>query len=149
MHVYAHFQCRSFGATLVCITRKALHISSLHVECEHHIWDTQACGAESTGVEPWHACTCLLHLLRINSLYHTMSVYMRMHKTLETLETLALRAWVSKPVSAFPRSYTLSYIPPLHGITYICIGTTNHLLHIELPLCCKQGPPAVYIHMYL
>ena len=149
MRVYARFQRCSFGTTLVRITRKALRISSLHVECEHHIWDTQARGAESTGAEPWRTCACLLHLLGINSLYHAMSVYMRMHKTLETLETLALRAWISKLVSAFPRSYTLPYIPPLHGITYICIGTTSHLLHMELPLCCKQGPPAVYIHMYL
>ena len=46
------------------------------------------------------ACTCLVHLHGINTLYHAVSVYTGMHKTLETLETLALRARVSKPVSA-------------------------------------------------
>ncbi len=40
-----------------------------------------------------------VHLHGINTLYHAVSVYMGMHKTLETLETLALRARVSKPVS--------------------------------------------------
>ena len=49
------------------------------------------------------ACTCLVHLHElhgINTLYHAVSVYTGMHKTLETIETLALRARVSKPVSA-------------------------------------------------
>ena len=41
-----------------------------------------------------------VHLHGINTLYHAVSVYTGMHKTLETLETLALRARVSKPVSA-------------------------------------------------
>ena len=41
-----------------------------------------------------------VHLHGINTLYHAGSVYTGMHKTLETLETLALRARVSKPVSA-------------------------------------------------
>ena len=59
-----------------------------------------------------------VHLHGINTLYHAVSVYTGMHKTLETLETLALRARVSKPVSAV---YTFPYIPPLHGITYIYI----------------------------
>ena len=49
-------------------------------------------------------------------LYRAVEVYTGMHKTLETLETLALRARVSKPVSA---SYAFPYRPPLHGITYI------------------------------
>ena len=40
-----------------------------------------------------------VHLHGINTLYHAVSVYTGMHKTLETLETLALRARVSKPVS--------------------------------------------------
>ena len=41
-----------------------------------------------------------VYLHGINTLYHAVSVYTGMHKTLETLETLALRARVSKPVSA-------------------------------------------------
>ena len=41
-----------------------------------------------------------VYLYGINTLYHVVSVYTGMHKTLETLETLALRARVSKPVSA-------------------------------------------------
>ena len=46
------------------------------------------------------ACTCLVHLHGINTLYLAVSVYSGMHKTLEAVETLALRARVSKPVSA-------------------------------------------------
>ena len=41
-----------------------------------------------------------VYLHGINTLYHAVSVYTGTHKTLETLETLALRARVSKPVSA-------------------------------------------------
>ena len=41
-----------------------------------------------------------VYLHGINTLYHAVPVYTGMHKTLETLETLALRARVSKPVSA-------------------------------------------------
>ena len=41
-----------------------------------------------------------VYLHGINTLYHAVSVYTGMHKTLETLETPALRARVSKPVSA-------------------------------------------------
>ena len=41
-----------------------------------------------------------VYLHGINTLYHAVSVYTGVHKTLETLETLALRARVSKPVSA-------------------------------------------------
>ena len=41
-----------------------------------------------------------VHVHGINTLYHAVSVYMGMHKTLETLETLALCTQVSKPVSA-------------------------------------------------
>ena len=41
-----------------------------------------------------------VYLHGINTLYHAVSVYTGMHKTLENLETLALRARVSKPVSA-------------------------------------------------
>ena len=38
-------------------------------------------------------CTCLVHPHGINTLYRAVSVYMGMHKTLETLETLALHVW--------------------------------------------------------
>ena len=42
----------------------------------------------------------VVHMYGINTLYHAVAIYTGMHKTLETLETLALRARVSKPVSA-------------------------------------------------
>ena len=45
-------------------------------------------------------CARAVHLHGINTLHHAVSVYTGMHKTLETLETLALRARISKPVSA-------------------------------------------------
>ena len=44
--------------------------------------------------------TCLVDLHGINTLYHAVSVYTGMHKTLKTLETLALRMQVSKPFFA-------------------------------------------------
>ena len=62
-----------------------------------------------------------VYLHGINTLYHAVSVYTGMHKTLETLETLALRARVSKPVSA------VLYIPVYTSTAwynlyvYICI----------------------------
>ena len=60
-----------------------------------------------------------VHLHGINTLYHAVSVYTGMHKTLETLETLALRARVSKPVSA------VLYIPVYTSTAwynlYVCV----------------------------
>ena len=67
------------------------------------------------------ACMCLVYLHGINTLYHTVSVYMGMHKTLEILETLALYVLVSKPVS------TVLYIPIYTDMawynlyTYVCL----------------------------
>ena len=59
-----------------------------------------------------------VHLHGINTLYHAMSVYTGMHKTLETLETLALYAWASKLVSM------VSYIP-------VYTSTACHNLYIK------------------
>ena len=67
------------------------HPSSRGIEYSYH-----AAGAM--------ACTCLVHLHGINTLYHAMSVYAGMYKTLEALETLALRTRVSKPVSTLIHS---------------------------------------------
>ena len=61
-----------------------------------------------------------VHLHGINTLYHAVSVYTGMHKTLETLETLALRARVSKPVSA---------------VLYIPVYTSTAWYNLYLLLC--------------
>ena len=68
-----------------------------------------------------------VHLHGINTLYHAVSVYTGMHKALETLETLALRARVSKPVSA------VLYIPVYTSTAWYNLyvnGAISHLLHL-------------------
>ena len=62
-----------------------------------------------------------VHLHGINTLYHAVSVYTGMHKTLETLETLALRARVSKPVSA------VLYIPVYTSTAWYNLYSPCHL----------------------
>ena len=67
-----------------------------------------------------------VHLHGINTLYHAVSVYTGMHKTLETLETLALRARVSKPVSA------VLYIP-----VYTSTAWYNLYVYSETNFPCR------------
>ena len=96
---YKHLMRRSLGTTVVRITRKASRVSRLLLY--------PGCPSPQ-GIEySYHAAGAMarvraraVHLHGINTLYHAVSVYTGMHKTLETIETLALRAWVSKPVSA-------------------------------------------------
>jgi len=78
------------------------------------------------------ACTCLVHLHGINTLYHAMLVCTRMHNTFETFGTLALCAWVSKLASA---------------VLYICVYTSttwynlySYYNYIAVLLVCYVEP---------
>ena len=77
-----------------------------------------------------------VHLHGINTLYHAVSVYTGMHKTLETLETLALRARVSKPVSAvlYIPVYTSTAWYNLYLYMQKCISQIVHILLLLLPI---------------
>ena len=96
----AHLTHHSLRTTVVRITRKASCVLFAHasypgrpspqgIEYSYHAAGAMVC-----------VRTRAVHLYGINTLYHAMSVYTGMHKTLETLETLALCTQVSKPVSA-------------------------------------------------
>ena len=116
--VCARFLPRSLEATVVRVARKSLARASYPgrpspqgIEYSYH-----AAGAMA------RVRARAVHLHSINTLYHAVSVYTGMQKTLETLETLALRARVSKPVSAvlYTPVYTSTawynlYLIPLHG----------------------------------
>ena len=87
-----------------------------------------------------------VHPHGINTLYHAVSVYTGMHKTLETLETLALRARVSKPVSAVlyipvytsTAWYNLYILPsPQGGMAYTALAA---------PLNVHANGLQIYIH---
>ena len=96
-----HLMRHSLGTTVVRITHKASARKSFarasYLGCP-----------SPQGIEySYHTAGAMarvraraVHLHGINTLYHAVSVYTGMHKTLETLETLALRARVSKPVPA-------------------------------------------------
>ena len=73
-----------------------------------------------------------VYLHGINTLYHALSVYTGMHKTLETLETLALRARVSKPVSAvlYIPVYTSTAWYNLYIYIYIYIYYVSYDRHL-------------------
>ena len=85
-----------------------------------------------------------IYLHGINTLYHAVSVYTGMHKTLETLETLALRARVSKPVSAvlYIPVYTSTawYNLYLYPVAMLLLGAINVIWHplliFFLPWAC-------------
>ena len=74
-----------------------------------------------------------VHLHGINTLYHAVSVYTEMHKTLETLETLALRARVSKPVSA------VIYIPVYTSTAWYNLYVYNRGNRFRDPRAKRKG----------
>ena len=78
-----------------------------------------------------------VHLHGINTLYHAVSVYTGTHKTLETLETLALRARVSKPVSA------VLYIPVYTSTAwynlYLYVPTSRQMYTVIVSPGPKRG----------
>ena len=76
-----------------------------------------------------------VHLHGINTLYHAVSVYTGMHKTLETLETLALRARVSKPVSA------VLYIPVYTSTAWYNLYILHHCSQFIPQFCTIDMNP--------
>lgn len=80
------------------------------------IQDARACGAIT-----WSSGVYVpSHLHGVNTLYHTVLVYMGVHNTLETIETLVLGMQVSKPVSVVARAYLHCMVKPM----YVSISST-------------------------
>ena len=84
-----------------------------------------------------------VHLHGINTLYHAVSVYTGMHKTLETLETLALRARVSKPVSA------VLYIPVYTSTAWYNLYILDiEILHMYMYVLRTTCTCTVCVHVH-